>query len=64
MQAAQLKGQSVIHVAFQALQLIVTDFVALLPTTCVSHCIQTAGKFGSQRLEVSENRKTAVVELV
>ena len=28
MQAAQLKGQSVIHVAFQALQLIVTDFVA------------------------------------
>jgi hypothetical protein len=53
MQGAQLKGEVPIRVAFQALQLVVTDFMPLLPHSCLPLCIQTAARFGTQLVELN-----------
>jgi hypothetical protein len=42
-----------IRVAFQALQLVVTDFMPLLPHSCLPLCIQTAARFGTQLVELN-----------
>lgn len=42
-----------VRVAFQALQLVVTDFMPLLPRSCLPLCIQTAARFGTQQVEVN-----------
>jgi len=40
-------------VAFQCLQLVVTDFLPVMPWRCLPLCVDTAAKFGSQTQELN-----------
>ena len=39
--------------AFQSLQLVVTDFLPLMPCTCIKVVVDVAGKFGLQPQELN-----------
>uniref|UniRef100_A0A1B6LWA5 Protein MON2 homolog n=1 Tax=Graphocephala atropunctata TaxID=36148 RepID=A0A1B6LWA5_9HEMI len=46
-------GENLIRVAFQCLQLVVTDFLPLMPWRCLPLCLETTSKFGSQTQELN-----------
>ncbi|XP_037044984.1 protein MON2 homolog isoform X3 [Bradysia coprophila] len=46
-------GESLIRIAFQCLQLVVTDFLPVMPWRCLPLCVNTAAKFGSQTQELN-----------
>ena len=45
--------EGLIRVAFQSLQLVVTDFLPLMPCTCIKVVVDVAGKFGLQPQELN-----------
>lgn len=45
--------EGLIRVAFQSLQLVVTDFLPLMPCAYLKVVIDVAGKFGLQPLELN-----------
>ncbi|XP_031571220.1 protein MON2 homolog isoform X2 [Actinia tenebrosa] len=51
--ATNQQGEGLIRVAFQSLQLVVTDFLPLMPCACLKVVIDVAGKFGLQPLELN-----------
>lgn len=46
-------GEPLIRIAFQCLQLVITDFLPVMPFRCLPLCINTAAKFGSQSQELN-----------
>ncbi|KAI5726742.1 hypothetical protein M8J76_007765 [Diaphorina citri] len=46
-------GENLIRIAFQCLQLVVTDFLPLMPWKCLPLCLETTSKFGSQTQELN-----------
>ncbi|XP_017477968.1 PREDICTED: protein MON2 homolog isoform X1 [Rhagoletis zephyria] len=46
-------GEPLIRTAFQCLQLVITDFLTVMPWRCLPLCIGTAAKFGSQTQELN-----------
>ncbi|XP_037907326.1 protein MON2 homolog isoform X2 [Hermetia illucens] len=46
-------GEALIRIAFQCLQLVVTDFLPVMPFRCLPLCVNTAAKFGSQTQELN-----------
>ncbi|KAL7044610.1 hypothetical protein ACKWTF_002001 [Chironomus riparius] len=46
-------GEALIRIAFQCLQLVVTDFLPVMPWRCLPLCVNTAAKFGSQMQELN-----------
>ncbi|KAJ6640307.1 Protein MON2 like [Pseudolycoriella hygida] len=46
-------GESLIRSSFQCLQLVVTDFLPVIPWRCLPVCVNTAAKFGSQTQELN-----------
>lgn len=46
-------GEALIRIAFQCLQLVVTDFLPAMPWRCLPLCVNTAAKFGSQTQELN-----------
>ncbi|XP_075218459.1 mon2 homolog, regulator of endosome-to-Golgi trafficking isoform X2 [Lycorma delicatula] len=46
-------GENLIRIAFQCLQLVVTDFLPLMPWRCLPLCLETTAKFGSQTQELN-----------
>ncbi|XP_065358629.1 protein MON2 homolog [Calliphora vicina] len=46
-------GEPLIRTAFQCLQLVITDFLTVMPWRCLPLCISTAAKFGSQTQELN-----------
>ncbi|KAK3700698.1 hypothetical protein QZH41_015645 [Actinostola sp. cb2023] len=51
--ATNQQGEGLIRVAFQSLQLVVTDFLPLMPCAYLKVVIDVAGKFGLQPLELN-----------
>ncbi|EDO31510.1 predicted protein [Nematostella vectensis] len=51
--ATNQQGEGLIRVAFQSLQLVVTDFLPLMPCACLKVVIDVAGKFGLQAQELN-----------
>ncbi|KAG1680890.1 Protein MON2 [Nymphon striatum] len=47
------QGESLIRVAFQCLQLVVTDFLPVMPSYNLKICVETASKFGTQNQELN-----------
>ncbi|XP_022081616.1 protein MON2 homolog isoform X2 [Acanthaster planci] len=47
------QGESLIRTAFQSLQLVVTDFLPIMPCYCLQISVTTAAKFGLQREELN-----------
>lgn len=52
-----------VRIAFQCLQLVVTDFLPVMPWRCLPLCVDTAAKFGSQTQELNISL-TAVGQMV
>ncbi|XP_076369562.1 mon2 homolog, regulator of endosome-to-Golgi trafficking isoform X2 [Tachypleus tridentatus] len=50
---SEAQGESLIRSAFQCLQLVVADFLPIMPCTCLQLCADTAAKFGSQNQELN-----------
>lgn len=48
-----VNSENLIRIAFQCLQLIVTDFLPLMPWRCLPLCLETTSKFGSQPQELN-----------
>ncbi|XP_050438772.1 protein MON2 homolog isoform X2 [Adelges cooleyi] len=46
-------GENLIRIAFQCLQLVVTDFLPLMPWNCLPLCLETTSKFGLQTRELN-----------
>ncbi|KAL1492514.1 hypothetical protein ABEB36_010756 [Hypothenemus hampei] len=46
-------GENLIRVAFQCLQLVITDFLPVMPWRCLPQCVDTVAKFGSQTQELN-----------
>lgn len=46
-------GEALIRIAFQCLQLVVTDFLPVMPWRCLPLCVHTASKFGTQTQELN-----------
>ncbi|XP_035258149.1 protein MON2 homolog isoform X1 [Anguilla anguilla] len=47
------QGESLIRMAFQCLQLVVTDFLPTMPCTCLQIVVDVAGSFGLQNQELN-----------
>ncbi|XP_041441007.1 protein MON2 homolog isoform X1 [Xenopus laevis] len=47
------QGESLIRNAFQCLQLVVTDFLPTMPSTCLQIVVEVAGSFGLQNQELN-----------
>ncbi|XP_072341125.1 protein MON2 homolog isoform X2 [Scyliorhinus torazame] len=47
------QGESLIRTAFQCLQLVVTDFLPTMPSTCLQIVVDVAGSFGLQNQELN-----------
>uniref|UniRef100_UPI00358F2E5D protein MON2 homolog isoform X2 n=1 Tax=Myxine glutinosa TaxID=7769 RepID=UPI00358F2E5D len=47
------QGESLIRTAFQCLQLVVTDFLSIMPSSCLSVVVKVAGSFGIQNQELN-----------
>jgi hypothetical protein len=45
--------EALTRVAFQCLQLVVTDFLPVMPWRCLPLCVDTAAKFGFQNQELN-----------
>lgn len=45
--------ENLIRIAFQCLQLVVTDFLPLMPFKCLPLCLETTAKFGMQTRELN-----------
>ncbi|KAK0079107.1 hypothetical protein PV326_008920 [Microctonus aethiopoides] len=46
-------GENLVRIAFQCLQLVVTDFLPVMTWRCLPLCVDTAAKFGSQTQELN-----------
>lgn len=46
-------GENLVRVAFQCLQLVVTDFLPIMPWRCLPLCVDTVAKFGSQTQDLN-----------
>ncbi|XP_012277509.1 protein MON2 homolog isoform X2 [Orussus abietinus] len=46
-------GEALVRIAFQCLQLVVTDFLPAMPWRCLPLCVDTVAKFGSQTQELN-----------
>ncbi|XP_058791911.1 protein MON2 homolog isoform X3 [Phymastichus coffea] len=46
-------GEALVRIAFQCLQLVITDFLPVMPWRCLPLCVDTAAKFGSQTQELN-----------
>ncbi|XP_017782824.1 PREDICTED: protein MON2 homolog isoform X2 [Nicrophorus vespilloides] len=46
-------GENLIRIAFQCLQLVITDFLPVMPWRCLPLCVDTVTKFGSQMQELN-----------
>ncbi|KAJ8914767.1 hypothetical protein NQ315_013270 [Exocentrus adspersus] len=46
-------GENLIRIAFQCLQLVITDFLPVMPWRCLPLCVDTVAKFGSQIQELN-----------
>lgn len=46
-------SEHLVRLAFQCLQLVVTDFLPLMPWSCLPLTVDTAAKFGSQTQELN-----------
>lgn len=46
-------SEHLVRLAFQCLQLVVTDFLPLMPWGCLPLTVDTAAKFGSQTQELN-----------
>lgn len=55
--------EALVRIAFQCLQLVVTDFLPVMPWRCLPLCVDTAAKFGSQTQELNISL-TAVGQMV
>eukprot|EP00117_Sycon_ciliatum_P002578 scpid7760/ scgid7743/ Protein MON2 homolog; Protein SF21 len=51
--SAQLDNSGVVQLGFEALQLVVADFLALLPLTCLTQCLDVASHFGLQTQDLN-----------
>ncbi|XP_054162002.1 protein MON2 homolog isoform X2 [Oppia nitens] len=49
----ETQTENLIRLSFQCLQLIIADFLALIPTNCLVLCVDTTAKFGSQSQELN-----------
>nr|XP_018911594.1 PREDICTED: protein MON2 homolog isoform X1 [Bemisia tabaci] len=47
------QGENLVRTAFQCLQLVVTDFLPLMPWRCLPLCLETTSIFGSQTQELN-----------
>ncbi|XP_030829471.1 protein MON2 homolog isoform X2 [Strongylocentrotus purpuratus] len=47
------QGESLIRSAFQSIQLVVTDFLSIMPCYCLQICVEVAAKFGLQKEELN-----------
>ncbi|XP_074659312.1 protein MON2 homolog [Tubulanus polymorphus] len=47
------QGENLIRIAFQCLQLVVTDFLPLMPSACLQSVVAVAAKFGLQNQDVN-----------
>lgn len=47
------QGENLIRIAFQCLQLVVTDFLPIMPWRCLPLCVDTVSKFGSQTQDLN-----------
>lgn len=47
------QGENLIRIAFQCLQLVITDFLPVMPWRCLPLCVDTVSKFGSQTQELN-----------
>lgn len=45
--------ENLIRIAFQCLQLVITDFLPVMPWRCLPQCVDTVAKFGSQTQELN-----------
>ena len=45
--------EALVRAGFLSLQLLVNDFLPILPDTCVARCIQVTGGYGLQRVELN-----------
>ncbi|KAJ8951459.1 hypothetical protein NQ318_006892, partial [Aromia moschata] len=45
--------ENLIRIAFQCLQLVITDFLPVMPWRCLPLCVDTVAKFGSQTQELN-----------
>ena len=45
--------ENLVRIAFQCLQLVVTDFLPVMPWRCLPLCVDTAARFGSQTQELN-----------
>jgi len=48
-----LSREVLIRLAFQCLQLVITDFLPVMPWRCLPLCVDTAVKFGFQMQELN-----------
>ena len=46
-------SEALIRIAFQSLQLVVTDFLPIMPSSCLQVCLEVASKFGLQNQELN-----------
>lgn len=46
-------SENLVRIAFQGIQLVVTDFLPVMPRSCLQICVDTAAKFGSQNQELN-----------
>ncbi|XP_076261833.1 mon2 homolog, regulator of endosome-to-Golgi trafficking [Rhynchophorus ferrugineus] len=46
-------GENLIRIAFQCLQLVITDFLPVMPWRCLPQCVDTVAKFGCQTQELN-----------
>ncbi|XP_071483188.1 protein MON2 homolog [Diadema antillarum] len=47
------QGETLIRSAFQSIQLVVTDFLPIMPCYCLQICVEVAAKFGLQKEELN-----------
>ncbi len=47
------QNENLIRLSFQCLQLIIADFLAMIPSNCLILCVDTTAKFGSQMQEMN-----------
>lgn len=46
-------GENLVRIAFQCLQLVITDFLPIMPWRCLPLCVDTVSKFGSQTQDLN-----------
>ncbi|XP_013390078.1 protein MON2 homolog, partial [Lingula anatina] len=47
------QGENLIRTAFQSLQLVITDFLPIMPSSCLQVVVDVAGRFGLQNQELN-----------